>query len=111
VGRSRDSFGIERLPSAQQQLLTSAFRATSKLVLQYQADLLEQPLDEVVRWRDEGMAGLRSRRTPYLSLHTHPSTTAIARGWSNACRRPRSSSGRSGTTSRTSPTRRGSRIW
>ena len=36
----------------------------------YQSDLLERPLDEVVRWRDEGLSQLGRVGTPYLALQT-----------------------------------------
>lgn len=38
------------------------------VVLRYQADLLERPLDDVRRWRDEAMAAAAAAGIPYVSL-------------------------------------------
>jgi pimeloyl-ACP methyl ester carboxylesterase len=64
--RYRDSFGLELVTHEQRELLRDHPRAD--VILRYQADLLERPLDEVVRWRDEGIARVRARRTPYVAL-------------------------------------------
>ena len=68
--RFRASWRIDLLPPAARQFLHE--RRSRELVLGYQADLLERPLDEVVRWRDEGLAQLRRDGTPYLTLHASP---------------------------------------
>jgi pimeloyl-ACP methyl ester carboxylesterase len=59
----------ELLPPERRALLAAGRRPVRDVVLGYQADLLERPLDEVVAWRDEGFARLARDRTPYLSLH------------------------------------------
>ncbi len=64
----RQSWGMDRLTEAQRGCLHE--RASRELVLAYQSDLLERPLDEVVRWRDEGLSQLGRARTPYLALQT-----------------------------------------
>ena len=59
---------MDRLTEAQRGCLHE--RASSELVLAYQSDLLERPLDEVVRWRDEGLSQPGRPGTPYLALQT-----------------------------------------
>jgi len=68
----RDSWRMDLLPAESRELLRAAEDASQAVVLRYQADLLERPLDEVVRWRNEGYERLRLARTPYLSLHSRP---------------------------------------
>jgi pimeloyl-ACP methyl ester carboxylesterase len=60
---------IERVPSQYRELLEPADGPpVQDLFLRYQADLLERPLAEVVRWRDEGMAAVAAGGVPYLCL-------------------------------------------
>ena len=58
----------ERVPPQYQELLRQADRPLQDLFLRYQADLLERPLAEVLRWRDEGMAAVAASGVPYLCL-------------------------------------------
>ena len=62
----RQSWGMDRLSEAQRGVLHET--PSRELVLQYQADLLERPLDEIGRWRDEGLAQLGRAGTPYIAL-------------------------------------------
>ena len=106
----QDSWHMELLPDADRALLRSGDRpgdgSLRELVLSYHSDLLERPLQESVRERDEELSRLRAARTPYLSLHCCPvGRVRPKRGSASGCRRPRSWSGRSDTTSHTSPTR------
>jgi pimeloyl-ACP methyl ester carboxylesterase len=70
------SFHLELLPDPARTLLQAgdrpADRHLQQLVLGYQSDLLERPLEEVVRWRDEGWRRLRDAQTPYITLHANP---------------------------------------
>jgi pimeloyl-ACP methyl ester carboxylesterase len=70
------SFHLELLPDPARALLQAGDRPgdhqLQQLVLGYQSDLLERPLDEVVRWRDDGLRRLGAARTPYLTLHANP---------------------------------------
>jgi pimeloyl-ACP methyl ester carboxylesterase len=66
----RASMRMDLLTETQRGFLHE--RPSQELVLAYQADLLERPLDEVVRWRDEGMARVRRAGTPYLVLQANP---------------------------------------
>ena len=72
----QDSWQMELLPAAARALLRPGDRpgddALRQLVLSYQSDVLEWPLDEVVRARDEGFSQLRAARTPYLTVHSRP---------------------------------------
>jgi pimeloyl-ACP methyl ester carboxylesterase len=77
----RQSWGMERLTDAKRESLHET--ASRELVLQYQADLLERPLDETIRWRDEGLAHLGRLGTPYLALQTaqvEPAERALLAG-------------------------------
>jgi pimeloyl-ACP methyl ester carboxylesterase len=69
------SFHLELLPDPARTLLQAgdrpADRHLQQLVLSYQFDLLQRPLDEVVRWRDDGWARLRDAQTPYITLHSN----------------------------------------
>jgi pimeloyl-ACP methyl ester carboxylesterase len=71
-----DSWHLELLPAADRALLRGGDRprdaALRELVLSYQADLLERPLAEVLRERDQGHRRLRAAGTPYLTLHPCP---------------------------------------
>jgi pimeloyl-ACP methyl ester carboxylesterase len=72
----QDSWHMELLPAADRALLVAGDRpggdAQRQLVLTYQSDLLERPLEEAVRARDEGLSHLRAVGTPYLTLHSCP---------------------------------------
>ena len=59
---------IERVPPQYQELVATADLPVQVLFLRYQADLLERPIAEVVRWRDEGMAAVVAAGVPYLCL-------------------------------------------
>jgi pimeloyl-ACP methyl ester carboxylesterase len=71
-----DGFHLELLPDPARTLLHAgnrpADRHLQQLVLAYQSDLLQRPLDEVVRWRDEGWDRIRDAPTPYITLHSNP---------------------------------------
>jgi pimeloyl-ACP methyl ester carboxylesterase len=79
-GVLRDSWQMELLPVRLRELLRVGDHASPEVVLSYQADLLERPLDEVVRCRDQDLDRLRLARTPYLSLHSRPVDQA-ERAW------------------------------
>jgi pimeloyl-ACP methyl ester carboxylesterase len=72
----QDSWHMELLPAADLALLRAGDlpgdAALQQLVLSYQSDLLERPLAEVLRERDEGQRRLRAAGTPYLTLHARP---------------------------------------
>jgi len=58
----------ERVPPQYQELLRQADLPLQDLFLRYQTDLLERPIAEVLRWRDEGMAAVAASGVPYLCL-------------------------------------------
>jgi pimeloyl-ACP methyl ester carboxylesterase len=62
------TFLIDGVPTQYRELLRPADLPVQDLFLRYQADLLERPLAEVVRWRDEGMAAVAAAGVPYLCL-------------------------------------------
>lgn len=68
------SFQMELLPDAARALLTAGEgpgdERRQRQLLTYQADLLHRPLEDVVRWRDAGMSGLRDAGIPYVTLHS-----------------------------------------
>jgi pimeloyl-ACP methyl ester carboxylesterase len=68
----QESWGVELVPEQWRDLLRSGTRAPQQLVLAYQHDLLERPLEDVVRVRDEGLDRMRTAGTPFLSLHANP---------------------------------------
>jgi pimeloyl-ACP methyl ester carboxylesterase len=72
----QDSWHMELLPDADRALLRAGDRPGDdplrQLVLSYHADLLERPLSETVRARDEGLSQLQAAGTPYLTLHSCP---------------------------------------
>jgi hypothetical protein len=76
----QDSWHVELLPAAGRALLRAGDRpgdaALRQLVLSYQSDLLERPLAEVLRERDEGQSRLRAVGTPSLTLHACPQDDA-----------------------------------
>jgi pimeloyl-ACP methyl ester carboxylesterase len=71
---------IELVPGSQRELLAAGEHPSQEVVLSYQADLLQRPLDDVLRWRDEGMRRLAEAGLPYLSLHSNPVDPA-ERAW------------------------------
>jgi pimeloyl-ACP methyl ester carboxylesterase len=58
----------DRVPPEHRKLVEPRDLPVQDLFLRYQADLLERPLAEVVRWRDEGMAAVAAAGVPYLCL-------------------------------------------
>jgi pimeloyl-ACP methyl ester carboxylesterase len=68
----RQSMQMERVPAEHRALLRAGERASQDVVLAYQADLLERPLADVVRWREGGLRQLRENRTPYIALQAGP---------------------------------------
>jgi pimeloyl-ACP methyl ester carboxylesterase len=72
----RDSWHLELLPAADRSRLGLAERPDDgdlrELVLSYHSDLLEVPLEEALRRRDEAQDRLRAAGTPYLTLHSCP---------------------------------------
>lgn len=68
----QQSLHMELLPGPRRELLAAGEHPAQEVVLSYQADLLERPLEEVLRWRDEGMQRLAAAGLPYLSLHSNP---------------------------------------
>jgi len=68
----RRSWRLDLVPAAYRDLLHVAGRAPRELFVAYQADLLQRPLEHVTRWRDNGLAVLREKSTPYVSLHARP---------------------------------------
>ena len=67
---------MELLPDAGRKLLRSGDRpgddALRQLVLSYQSDLLERPLEVAVRGRNAGLRRLRAAGMPYVTLHCCP---------------------------------------
>jgi pimeloyl-ACP methyl ester carboxylesterase len=76
----QQSMHIELVPGSQRELLAAGEHPSQEVVLSYQADLLQRPLDDVLRWRDEGMRRLAEAGLPYLSLHSNPVDPA-ERAW------------------------------
>jgi pimeloyl-ACP methyl ester carboxylesterase len=76
----QQSMQMDSVPSAHRALLRLGERASQQVVLSYQADLLERPLAELLRWRDSGLSRLRDNRTPYVTLHASPVDNAD-RAW------------------------------
>jgi pimeloyl-ACP methyl ester carboxylesterase len=68
----RDGLRMDLLPADRRQLLRAGDTPSQQVILSYQADLLERPLEEVVRWRDDALRRLRGAGTPYLTLHSNP---------------------------------------
>jgi pimeloyl-ACP methyl ester carboxylesterase len=62
------SMRVDRVPAEHRHLLRRPEGSMQDLFLRYQADLLEQPLADIVRWRDEGMAAAAAGGAPYLCL-------------------------------------------
>src|SRR5262249_13397089 len=65
----RESWRLDLLTGTQRAFLHE--RASRELFLRYQSDLLERPLDDVVRWRDAGLDRLRRAGIPYVALHAN----------------------------------------
>jgi len=63
---------MDRIAQPHRELLRPADSASQDVVLRYQSDLLERPLDEVARWRDEGMAAVAAAGIPYVCLLANP---------------------------------------
>jgi pimeloyl-ACP methyl ester carboxylesterase len=68
----RTSMQLELVPRPWRELLADSERPSQELVLAYQADLLERPPADVVRWRDDGLERLRAAGIPYLALLANP---------------------------------------
>jgi pimeloyl-ACP methyl ester carboxylesterase len=68
----QQSWHMELLSRPRRELLVSSEHPSQEVVLSYQADVLERPLDEVLRWRDAGMQRLAEVGLPYLSIHSNP---------------------------------------
>lgn len=64
----RASMLMDRVPAQYRELLRPADRPVKDVILRYQADILERPLEDVVRWRDEGMAAVAAAGVPYVCL-------------------------------------------
>jgi pimeloyl-ACP methyl ester carboxylesterase len=73
------SWRMDLVPQPQRELLRAVEHGSQDVVLSYQSDLLERPLDEVVEWRNAGLRRLRDKGTPYLSLHSNPVDPADVR--------------------------------
>lgn len=71
-GTFEHSLRMDLVPADRRDLLRVGERAAQDVFLSYQADLLDRPLDEVVRWRDEGLGRLAETGIPYVSLHSNP---------------------------------------
>jgi pimeloyl-ACP methyl ester carboxylesterase len=65
----QESWHVELVPAEWRELLRAGRQAPQQLVLDYQSDLLDRPLEDVVRRRDWTLARLRDAGTPYLDLH------------------------------------------
>ena len=64
----RQGMQVERVPAVRRRLLRAGDCASQEVVLSYQSDVLERPLDDVVRCRDSGLRRLGEQRTPYVAL-------------------------------------------
>jgi pimeloyl-ACP methyl ester carboxylesterase len=76
----RAGFRLELVPAAHRELLQAGDDVSQRVVLSYQSDLLDLPLDEVVRRRDEGVSRLRAAAVPYVSVHSNQ-VDAEERAW------------------------------
>lgn len=73
------SMRVDLVPAQYRDLLREDAGPVQELFLRYQADLLERPIEEVVRWRDEAMAAFAAFGVPYLSLlATEPDPADVA---------------------------------
>ena len=68
----RAGLHMELLTDEQRELLRSGDHPSQEVFLSYQHDLLARPLEDVVRWRDEGLERLRRAGTPYVALQANP---------------------------------------
>jgi pimeloyl-ACP methyl ester carboxylesterase len=78
--RLQAGWRIDLLPPPARALLDAGNRPSQSVVLTYQSDLLDRPLDEIVRWRDAGLARLRDAAMPYVVLAANP-VPAAERAW------------------------------
>jgi pimeloyl-ACP methyl ester carboxylesterase len=73
------SMRVDLVPASYRELLREDAGQVQDLFLRYQADLLERPIEEVLRWRDEAMAAFAAFGVPYLSLlATEPDPADVA---------------------------------
>jgi len=73
------SMRVDLVPASYRELLREDAGQVQDLFLRYQADLLERPIEEVLRWRDEAMAAFAAFGVPYLSLlATQPDPADVA---------------------------------
>src|SRR5262249_46608842 len=56
------------LSAEQRELLRAGDDPSAEVILRYQADMVERPLADVVRWREEGLARVSADGTPYIVL-------------------------------------------
>lgn len=70
----QDSWHMDLLSPAARSLLAAGDRPGDdrlrQVVLSYQADILDGTLDDVLRWRETGLARVRAAAVPYVTLHT-----------------------------------------
>ena len=78
--RLQAGWRIDLLPPPARALLDAGNRPSQPVVLSYQSDLLDRPLDEIVRRRDAGLARLRDAAIPYVVLAANP-VPAGERAW------------------------------
>jgi pimeloyl-ACP methyl ester carboxylesterase len=62
------SMRVDLVPAPYRELLREDAGPVQELFLRYQADVLERPIEDVLRWRDEAMAAFAAFGVPYLSL-------------------------------------------
>ena len=73
------SMRVDLVPASYRELLREDAGQVQDLFLRYQADLLERPIEEVLRWRDEAMVAFAAFGVPYLSLlATEPDPADVA---------------------------------
>ena len=68
----QQSWRMDSVPPQYRHLLQAGERGAQEVVLSYQADLIERPVDEVIRWQEDGYGELRRNRTAYVTLHAAP---------------------------------------
>ena len=56
---------------------------SQQVVLSYQADILDRPLQDTLSWMDAGHEVLRAKATPFVSVHANP-IDAAERNWLSA---------------------------
>jgi len=66
----RAGLRIERVPARYRDLLQAGEDALQQVFLDYQWDMLERPLEDLVRWRENGLSELRRSAIPYITLQT-----------------------------------------